>query len=118
MTTSTTTKKSNARAAAPSEQAPLDYLRDALEDLDKAREKAGEEVRAGIDSARERVRDAREELTDRGEGQVKDWREHLGDATDDALRELGRWAVRAQRSPEALDELAKEIGTRKAEVSD
>jgi vacuolar-type H+-ATPase subunit E/Vma4 len=117
MTTSTN-KKSDAGATASSEPAPLDYLRDALEDLDKAREKAGEEVRAGIDSARERVRDAREELTDRGEGQVKDWRKQLEDATDDALRELGRWGVRAQRSPEALDELAKEIGTRKAEVSD
>ncbi len=33
------------------------------------------------------------------------------------LRELGRLAVRAQRSPEALTELSEEITKRKAQVS-
>jgi vacuolar-type H+-ATPase subunit E/Vma4 len=114
----TTTAKSDRRTTTGSEQAPLDYLRDALEDLDKAREKAGEEARGAIDSARERIGEARDDLADRSEDQVKDWREQLTSATDDALRELGRWAIRAQRSPEALDELSAEIGTRKSEVSD
>ncbi len=113
----TTTKSGASHSSKSTEKAPVDYLQDALEDLDKAREKAGEEVSASIDSARERISDARDDLTDRGHDQVKDWREQFGSAADDALRELGRWAIRAQRSPEALSELSKEISKREAEVS-
>lgn len=102
--------------AETSTKTPVDHLQDALEDLNRAREQAGEDVSASIDSARERITDASEELSDRGQGQLKDWREQFGSAADDALRELGRWAIRAQRSPEALTELSKEITKRKAEV--
>jgi hypothetical protein len=102
--------------AEPTTKTPMDHLQDALEDLNRAREKAGEDVSASIDSARERITDASEELGDRGQGQLKDWREQFGSAADDALRELGRWAIRAQRSPEALTELSKEITKRRAEV--
>ncbi len=94
-----------------------DYLQDALEDLDKAREKAGDDVSASIDSARDRIGEAREDMSSRSHDQIKDWREQFGSAADDALRELGRWAIRSQRSPEALAELSKEIAKRKAEVS-
>jgi hypothetical protein len=109
----TTTTKPRGQA----EKAPADHLQDALEDLDKARQKAGEEVSASIDSARERISDAREDLSHRGQDQVKDWREQFGSAADEALRELGRWAIRAQRSPDALTELSEEISKRKAQVS-
>jgi hypothetical protein len=102
--------------AETSTRTPVDHLQDALEDLNRAREQAGEDVSASIDSARERITDASEELSDRGQGQLKDWREQFGSAADDALRELGRWAIRAQRSPEALTELSKEITKREAEV--
>ncbi|HEX2468666.1 MAG TPA: hypothetical protein VHJ54_10720 [Solirubrobacterales bacterium] len=114
----TTTRKADGTHSAKSpEKAPADYLKDALADLDKAREQAGDDVSAGIDSARERITDAREALSNRSHEQVKDWREQLGSAADDALRELGRLAIRAQRSPDALTELSKEITKRKAEVS-
>lgn len=102
--------------AETSTKTPVDHLQDALEDLNRAREQAGDDVSASIDSARERITDASEELSDRGQGQLKDWREQFGSAADDALRELGRWAIRAQRSPEALTELSKEITKREAEV--
>ena len=36
--------------ARSADKAPMDHLQDALEDLDKAREKAGEEVGTKIDS--------------------------------------------------------------------
>ena len=61
-------------------QGPVDHLQDALEDLDKAREKAGEEVSARIDFARERINEARDDLSDRGQEQLKDWREQVGAA--------------------------------------
>jgi hypothetical protein len=112
----TSTKPSGQRKAKSTEKAPADYLHDALEDLDKAREKATEEVAAGIDAAKERINDARADLTERGDERLQDWRDQLSSATDDALRELGRWAVRAQRSPEALTELSEEIAKRKAQV--
>ena len=113
-----TTETPGGQAGKSSDKAPTDYLQDALDDLDRAREQAGEEVSASIDSARERISDAREDLSDRSEGQLKEWREQFGSAADEALRELGRWAIRAQRSPEALTELSKEISKRETEVSD
>ena len=97
-------------------QGPVDHLQDALEDLDKAREKAGEEVSARIDFARERINEARDDLSDRGQEQLKDWREQVGAAADDVLRELGRWTIHAQRSPKALGELADEISKRGAKI--
>lgn len=113
----TSTPKASHKATAS------DHLQDAISDLDKAREQAGEDVRASIDAARKRIDEAREDLSgrghefaDRGQDQVKDWREQLEGAADDALRELGRLAVRAQRSTEALGELSKEIGKREAEL--
>ena len=78
---------------------------------------AGEEVGASIDSARERIGEAREDMTRRGQDQVRDWREQFGNAADDALRELGRWAIHGQRNPDALTELSKEISQRQAELS-
>jgi predicted nucleic acid-binding Zn-ribbon protein len=109
-----TTTKPHAKRSTSKD--PLDYLQDALHDLDKARERAGDDVGASIDSARERISDAREDLSERSADQVNDWRDQLGSAADDALRELGRLAIRAQRSREALTELSKEISKRRAEL--
>lgn len=109
-------KKATARSPKPAKKASGDYLQDALDDLEKASEKAGKEVSAGIDSARDRINEAREDLSHRGHDHVKDWREQFGSAADEALRELGRYAIRAQRSPEALAELSKEIRERKAQI--
>jgi len=99
------------------EKTPADYLSDALDDLEKASEKAGGEVADRIDQARERIGEAREDLSQRGEDQVKQWRDQLADAADDILRELGRVAVRSQRTDDALTELGKEIDRRKAELA-
>jgi hypothetical protein len=95
----------------------MDHLQDALEELDKAREQATDEVSGKIDSARDRINEAREDMASRGHEQLTDWREQFENAADGALVELGRWAIRAQRKPEALDELSKEISKREAEVS-
>jgi uncharacterized protein YicC (UPF0701 family) len=102
--------------AKSADKAPMDHLQDALEDLDKAREQAGEEVSAKIDSARDRINEAREDMSHRGHDQLTEWREQLESAADGALEEFGRWAIRAQRKPQALGELSKEITKRKAEV--
>ncbi len=109
-------KKAAPRSRKASEKAPRDYLQDALDDLEKASDKAGEEVSASIESARDRIKEAREDLSDRSHDQIKDWRQQFGGVADEALCELGRWAIRAQRSPEALAELSKEIRDRKAQV--
>jgi hypothetical protein len=112
----TKTRPKGDGAAATADKAPIDHLQDALEDLDRARETAGEEVAARIDSARQRIDEARDDLSGRGQEQLKDWRDQVGAAADDVLRELGRWTIRAQRSPEALGELEDEIGKRRAEI--
>lgn len=112
----TTTKPAGSGQKAKRQKATADYLQDALEDLGKARDKAGEEVGARIDSAVERIKEAREDLTEQGRDQLSEWKHDLESAAEDARRELGLFAVRAQRTPEALDDLSEEITKRKAAV--
>jgi hypothetical protein len=96
----------------------LDHLQHALEDLGRAREGAGQQARDRIDAATDSVRDAASTLRTRAEERVSDWEEMLKRETDDVLVEIGRLAVRAQRSPEALRELSAEIRRRKAEIAE
>ena len=107
----TATKKAPARK--PVEKRSVDYLQQALEDLALARGQAQHEVRRSIDAAAERIREARKELLDRAHEQADDLQGRLDQASEDALREFGRAAVRAQRTPEALTEMQTEIRARK-----
>jgi uncharacterized protein YicC (UPF0701 family) len=106
------------------EQTVADYLEHAVEDLNEARQQAGDEVRAGIDSAISRSREALEDLRSdahertlklrsRAEKRAGEWQTTLEDATEDVRRELGIRAVRAQRSKDALDALSDEIKSQK-----
>ena len=94
-----------------------DRLKDAVEDLDKARDQAGQQAKESIDSAIARIREAASELGDKARDQTAEWQTALESAGDDVLRELGRRAVRAQRSPAALKDLSDEIRRRKAELA-
>jgi hypothetical protein len=107
----TATKKPPARK--PAQKRSVDYLQQALEDLALARGQAQHEVRAGIDAAAERIREARKELQARAHEQAGEMQARLDHASDDALREFGRAAIRAQRTPEALTEMQTEIRARK-----
>jgi uncharacterized protein YjbJ (UPF0337 family) len=90
-----------------------DQIQKAIDDLRSAGEKATGDVRSGIDSAVSRLRDASEGATSRAQDQVGNWRETLDKATEDVRKELGKLAVRAQSSVEALDEIAKELDERR-----
>jgi hypothetical protein len=105
------------KPAPPAPRTAADFLDEALKDLGKAREKGGEEIRASIDSAIERIRETAKELGSWGQDQVGEWQKTLDAAADDALRELGRRAIRAQRSPEALTELSAEIRQRRGQLT-
>lgn len=96
---------------------PADYLQGALDELTKARERAGDDIRSGIDSAIDRTRDAMKDAGAEAQEQVSDWRHSLDKATDEVRRELGILAVRAQRSPEALRAMSAEIRERKTEIA-
>jgi hypothetical protein len=106
------TKKAPARKPAD-EPSALDYLQHALDDLAHAREHARQDVGAWIDSAAERIRDVRKELGARAHDEADEMQARLERASDEALTEFGRTAVRAQRTPEALTELQTEIRARK-----
>lgn len=56
----TTPAKRARRAPAARQHSSLDYVQPALEDLDKARGRAGEELRTTSDTAIERLRKGRE----------------------------------------------------------
>ena len=116
-TASTATTTPEPAAPKQAHKSATDHLQDALEDLDKARQEAGDEASTRIDSARDRICEARSDLSERGEERLQDWRGQLGSAADDVLCELGRWAISAQRSPEALTELSKEITKRESALS-
>jgi gas vesicle protein len=90
-----------------------DQVQKAIDDLRSAGEKATGDVRSGIDSAVARLRDVSGDATSRAQDQVSSWRETLDKATEDVRKELGKLAIRAQTSTEALDELAKEIADRR-----
>jgi vacuolar-type H+-ATPase subunit H len=109
------------------EQTAVDYLEHAVEDLNQARQEAQEEVRSAIDSAITRTREAlddmrsgaeerAEKLRTRAEDRAHEWQHALEDATDDARRELGIRAVRAQRHDDALEAMADEIKRHKKEL--
>ena len=110
------------------QQTAVDYLEKAVDDLNQAREEAPEEIRSSIDSAITRAREAlddvrsdasdrAEKLRDRAQEQAHEWQQALEDATEDARRELGVRAVRAQRTTDALDSIADEIKGRRKELS-
>jgi hypothetical protein len=78
---------------------------------------APEELRARIESALKDLRDAVSDLPDRLRTEATDMERTFGKAGDDALREVARYAIRAQRDPAALKELAAEVRKRKAELA-
>jgi conjugal transfer/entry exclusion protein len=90
-----------------------DQVQKAIDDLRAAGEKATGDVRSGIDSAVARLKDVSGGATSRAQDQVSSFRETLDGATQDVRKELGKLAVRAQGSAEALDEIATEIEERR-----
>lgn len=111
----TATKR--APAPKPPEQSSLDYLQQALDDLDHARLQAQHEVQAGIDSAVDRIREARKDLTARAQHEADDLQARLEQATDEVRLDVGRAAIRAQRTPEALTVMQTEIRNRKRRLT-
>ena len=109
------TKK--APAPKPAEKSTLEYLQHALEDLAHARERAQQDARAGIDSAVERIRGVRKDMGARAHDEAEELQTRLEHASDDALMEFGRAAVRAQRTPEALPRCRRRSATASASCS-
>ena len=111
------------------EQTAVDYLEHAVEDLKQAGQEAGEDVRSAIDSAISRTREALDDLRSGAEDRAerlrsscrraapREWQDALEDASEDARRELGVRAVRAQRRGDALDAMAEEIKQHKKELA-
>ena len=109
--------KTTRKPAAKDGHTPAEYLQGALDELNKARERASGDIRSGIDSAIDRTREAMKEAGTETQAQVADWRGSLDKASDDVRRELGILAVRAQQSPDALRAMSAEIRKRKAEIA-
>ena len=100
------------------EPGALDYLQRALEDLNRAREHAQRDAQSGIDDATERIRAAVEDVRKRVREEADELQTRLDHASDEARLELGRAVIRAQRTPEALTELAREIRHMKAAMKE
>lgn len=112
MATATRTADRPARTrtrAKVAEPGTLDFLQRALEDLNQAREHAQKDAQAGIDDATERIRAAVEDVRSRLREEADELQARLDRASDEARLELARAVIRAQRTPDALTELAREI---------
>lgn len=109
--------KTAPKPATSDERTSEQYLREALEELGKARDRAGEDVRDVIESAIEHTRDAMKQAGSDAHEQASEWRRALDKASDDVRREFGILAIRAQGSPEALRAMSAEIRKRKAEIT-
>ena len=90
-----------------------DQIQKAIDDLRSAGEKATGDVRSSIDSAVDRLKGVSGSASSRAQDQVSSWRDTLDNATQDVRKELAKLAVRAQSSPDALDEISKEIDDRR-----
>jgi len=115
--TKTQAKPTHARAKVP-EPGTLDFLQRALEDLNLAREHAQQDAQAGIDDATERIRAAVEDVRKRVKEEADELQTRLDHATDEVRLELGRAVIRAQRTPDALSELAREIRRARNAIKD
>ena len=119
----TTKSKTPARRPAKKSQPPADgattfeYLQKAIEDLDHARAHAGKDVKSNLDTAIDRMKDMATDFRKRAEDEAGDWQKTIENTTEDMRRELGRRAIRAQKSPDALSELAAEIQKRQSELT-
>ena len=94
----------------------MEHLQQASAEIDKARQEATGGVRRSLDSALDRLREVRGELRERAEDQTAEWQDALEQAPEKVRREMGRRAIRAQRTPEALEELSAEIRKSKADL--
>ena len=103
-----TATRTATRRKAP-EPGTLDFLQRALEDLNHAREHAQQDAQSGIDDATERIRAAADDVRKRLREEADELQRRLEHASEEARVELGLVAIRAQRSPEALSVLAREI---------
>lgn len=104
-----------------------EYLERALADLNRARQEAEAEANSMIDSAVGRLREAlarvqggagdrAEHLRTLAEDRAAEWQRMLEDASDEARQELAIRSVHAQRSPEALKAISKEVKRQKKEI--
>ena len=90
-----------------------DQVQKAIDDLRAAGEKATGDVRTRIDDAVSRLRDVSGDASSKAQDQVSNWRDTLDKATEDVRKELGKLAVKAQTSVDALDEIATELDERR-----
>ena len=110
--------KRGAKARPRAQKTSIDYVQQAMNDIDRARERAGVELRDTLDSALERLRHAVGDLRKRAEQEASEFERAFEDATEDGRREYGRRAIMGQRSPEALKEMTAAIRKRKAELAE
>ena len=113
----TTTKSRKAGEAAAASRS-IDYLQDAVRDLDRARERAGSELRESLDAGIERVRTVIDDLRERGEHQASEFERFFDETTEHGRREYGRRAIMVQRSEEALKDMTAAIRERRSELTD
>lgn len=115
------TERKPAKPAKPAKKSAgknsIDFVQEALSDIDKARQSAQGEARAQLDRTTERLKTLVTDLRGRAGEELRDVESSLDRANEQVRVEIGLRAVRAQTSPEGLAKLAAAVSTRAAELT-
>ena len=106
--------KRGAKASSGTQKSSLDYVQEAMKDLDRARGRAGSELRETLDTAIDRLHAAASGLRERAENEASELQQAYEQASEETRREYGRQAIMLQQSPEALSEMTAAIRKRRA----
>jgi hypothetical protein len=113
---SSTEPKTTKPVKKPAGKSSIDFVQEALSDIDKARLSAQGEARAQLDRTTDRLKTLVTDLRERAGDELRDVESSLDRANEQVRVEIGLRAVRAQSSPEGLAKLAAAITTREAEL--
>lgn len=106
-----------AKAAKTKASTPMEYVQDALGDVDKARQSAQGEAKAQLERASERLRDLAVDMRERAGDEMRELESTLDRAGETLRLEIALRAIRAQSSTESLTKISAEIRKRKAELA-
>jgi len=112
-----TTAKRPAKGTKAKASPSLEYVQDALGDIDKARQSAQGEAQAQLERAAGKLRELATDMRERAEDELRELEATLERGGENLRLELAIRAIRAQNSTEALTKISAEIRKRKAELA-
>lgn len=91
-------------------------VRQVIDELDRMRDQAGEDLRGRLDAASSRMREVAEDLRERADERSAPIEQAVSRVADEAWLQIATLAIRAQHDVDALTALSAEVRKRKAQL--